>query len=142
MPNILSLETNKYAIKIDNFEGPLDLLLHLVRTSKMDIYTINIRDLIDEYIADGKTKIYKNEDYSSNSSTNLVTNENTIVEKDEDGTYFKTITLSKEELYYSTPKTNNYTLLIYYTKESANAKYQNTIESIRIVVDSNQIVDS
>ena len=26
MPNILTLETNKYAIKIENFEGPLDLL--------------------------------------------------------------------------------------------------------------------
>ena len=28
MNNILTLETNKYAIKIENFEGPLDLLCH------------------------------------------------------------------------------------------------------------------
>ena len=36
---------------INDFEGPLDLLLHLVRTSKMDIYEINIKDLIDEYVS-------------------------------------------------------------------------------------------
>jgi len=39
-----------YTFKINDFEGPFDLLLHLVRQQKMDIYEINIRDLIDEYI--------------------------------------------------------------------------------------------
>ena len=28
--SILTLETKKYAIKIENFEGPLDLLCHLI----------------------------------------------------------------------------------------------------------------
>ena len=32
---------------INDFEGPLDLLLHLIRSSKMDIYDINI---INEYL--------------------------------------------------------------------------------------------
>ena len=35
MPNILTLETNKYAIKIENFEGPLDLLCHLIDKNKI-----------------------------------------------------------------------------------------------------------
>ena len=35
MPNVLTLETNKYAIKIDNFEGPLDLLFHLIYKKKI-----------------------------------------------------------------------------------------------------------
>ena len=30
MQNILTLETNKYAIKIENFEGPIDLLCNLI----------------------------------------------------------------------------------------------------------------
>ncbi len=30
MQNVLTLETNKYKIKIENFEGPLDLLCHLI----------------------------------------------------------------------------------------------------------------
>lgn len=40
MPNILTLETNKYSIKLKNFEGPLDLLCHLIDKNKMDIYDI------------------------------------------------------------------------------------------------------
>ena len=39
-----------YTFTINDFEGPLDLLLSLVRQSKMDIYEIPIKTLIDEYI--------------------------------------------------------------------------------------------
>ena len=49
---ILTLETKQYAIKIDKFEGPLDLLCHLIDVNKMDIYDINIKELI-EYKRDG-----------------------------------------------------------------------------------------
>ena len=35
---------------INDFEGPLDLLLHLVRTAKMDIYTIDTKYIIAEYL--------------------------------------------------------------------------------------------
>lgn len=38
-------------LQLQDFEGPFDLLLHLVRVSKMDIYTINISDIIDQYLA-------------------------------------------------------------------------------------------
>ena len=50
MPTVLTLETNKYAIKIDNFEGPLDLLCHLIDKNKMDIYDIKISEIADQYI--------------------------------------------------------------------------------------------
>lgn len=50
MPNILTLETNKYEIKIDNFEGPLDLLCHLIDKNKMDIYDIQISKITDQYV--------------------------------------------------------------------------------------------
>lgn len=33
-----------------DFEGPLDLLLHLVKESKMDIYEINISEIINQYL--------------------------------------------------------------------------------------------
>jgi len=48
---ILTLETKKYAIKIDNFEGPLDLLCHLIDKNKMNIYDINLSEITDQYIA-------------------------------------------------------------------------------------------
>lgn len=48
--SILTLETKKYAIKIENFEGPLDLLCHLIEKNKMDIYDINLNEITDQYI--------------------------------------------------------------------------------------------
>lgn len=50
MPNMLTLETNKYSIKLENFEGPLDLLCHLIDKNKMDIYDINLSEITDQYI--------------------------------------------------------------------------------------------
>lgn len=50
MQNVLTLETNKYAIKIENFEGPLDLLCHLIDKNKMNIYDINLSEITDQYI--------------------------------------------------------------------------------------------
>ena len=47
---ILTLETKKYSIKIDNFEGPLDLLCHLIDKNKMNIYDINLSEITDQYI--------------------------------------------------------------------------------------------
>ena len=35
---------------INDFEGPLDLLLHLIKTSKMDIYDISIEEITKQYI--------------------------------------------------------------------------------------------
>ena len=37
-------------IKIENFEGPFDLLLHLIKKNKMDIYNVNIYDITVKYI--------------------------------------------------------------------------------------------
>ena len=35
---------------INDFEGPLDLLLHLVKKEKMDIYEIEVSQIIEEYL--------------------------------------------------------------------------------------------
>lgn len=50
MQNVLTLETNKYLIKIENFEGPLDLLCHLIDKNKMDINEVNLSEITDQYI--------------------------------------------------------------------------------------------
>ncbi len=39
-----------YKFHINDFDGPLDLLLHLVKQSKMDIETINTKEIIDQYL--------------------------------------------------------------------------------------------
>lgn len=36
--------------KLDNFEGPLELLLHLIESKEMSIYEVSISKIIDEYL--------------------------------------------------------------------------------------------
>ena len=40
----------QYSFIINDFEGPLDLLLHLIKTSKMDIYDISIEEITKQYL--------------------------------------------------------------------------------------------
>lgn len=37
-------------IKINEFEGPLDLLLHLIKESKMDIFDLKVEVITDQYL--------------------------------------------------------------------------------------------
>ena len=39
-----------YTVNINDFHGPMDLLLHLVKTAKMDIYEINTSIIIEGYL--------------------------------------------------------------------------------------------
>lgn len=39
-----------YQVKLDIFEGPLDLLLHLIRKNEMDIYDIPIAVITEQYL--------------------------------------------------------------------------------------------
>jgi len=39
-----------YKFHINDFEGPLDLLLHLIKVNEMDIYDINIVEITEQYI--------------------------------------------------------------------------------------------
>ncbi len=39
-----------YNVKIEEFEGPLDLLLHLIKQSNIDIYDISILEITNQYL--------------------------------------------------------------------------------------------
>lgn len=39
-----------YEVNIDGFDGPLDLLLHLIKKSNIDIVDININDITKQYL--------------------------------------------------------------------------------------------
>ena len=36
--------------RVDGFEGPLDLLLHLIKENKMDIFDIEINLITEQYL--------------------------------------------------------------------------------------------
>ncbi|CCY27615.1 MAG: segregation/condensation protein A [Candidatus Faecisoma sp.] len=39
----------EYIVTIDKFQGPLDLLLHLVKQTNLDIYEIKIEEIVSQY---------------------------------------------------------------------------------------------
>lgn len=43
-------EGDKYVLKIENFEGPLDLLWNLIKRSKIDIIEVSISKITEQYI--------------------------------------------------------------------------------------------
>ena len=40
----------EYTVQLDVFEGPLDLLLHLIRQQEIDIYDISLARITDQYL--------------------------------------------------------------------------------------------
>lgn len=36
---------------LDNFEGPLDFLLHLIQKSEIDIYSVHIQEIVDQFMS-------------------------------------------------------------------------------------------
>src|SRR5512139_1439002 len=40
----------EYQVRLEIFEGPMDLLLHLIRKNKVDIYDIPIALIMDQYL--------------------------------------------------------------------------------------------
>ncbi len=43
-------QTNNYSIKVDQFEGPFDLLLFFIERDEMDIYNIQITKIINDFL--------------------------------------------------------------------------------------------
>ena len=44
------LNKEKYNVVLQNFEGPMDLLLYLISKHKMNIFDISLSELTDKYI--------------------------------------------------------------------------------------------
>ncbi len=42
--------SNPYVVKTENFEGPLDLLLNLIETKKLQINTFSLSSITDNYL--------------------------------------------------------------------------------------------
>ncbi|QKS71038.1 segregation/condensation protein A [Paenalkalicoccus suaedae] len=40
-----------YNVKLHSFEGPLDLLLHLIQQNDLDLYDIPVREITEQYLA-------------------------------------------------------------------------------------------
>lgn len=63
------------------------------------------------------------------------------IEQDEDGMYFNILKVDKEIFYYSTPRTDSYTLEILFPEKYNEETYQDITDLIEISVDAKQIID-
>ena len=85
-------------------------------------------------------RLFLNDDYTSPTATNIITSD--VTAADEYGTYFKTMSTDTKYFSYLYNETNLYTLVINFPKTYTDAKYQDVLESIEIVIDSKQILAS
>src|SRR5712691_12493982 len=51
LPQEISLQETRYVVHLPVFEGPLDLLLHLIEKRQMEITTISLMAVTDQYLA-------------------------------------------------------------------------------------------
>ncbi|XP_023226477.1 uncharacterized protein LOC111627141 [Centruroides sculpturatus] len=52
-------------IQIDNFQGPFDLLLALIKDKKLDIFEVNLVDVVNEYVKIIESLVNENVDLVS-----------------------------------------------------------------------------
>jgi len=48
--NLFMIEEKEYKVRLEIFEGPMDLLLHLIRKNELDIFDIPIALITDQYL--------------------------------------------------------------------------------------------
>src|SRR5436305_12169891 len=51
LPAEISLQETRYVVQLPVFEGPLDLLLHVIEKRQMEITTISLMAVTDQYLA-------------------------------------------------------------------------------------------
>lgn len=85
-------------------------------------------------------ELYMDEEYTNDSATNILSDDGPI--PDSDGTYFVTMHTPRRYFYYNNNETHNYQLVVYFPLEYKHYDYQNIYESVQIIVDSKQVIDS
>ena len=51
LPGLILPEEDTYKVHTETFEGPMDLLLHLIKKNKMDILDIRLSEITSEYLS-------------------------------------------------------------------------------------------
>lgn len=85
-------------------------------------------------------ELYMNETYDSPGASSIILQNE--VKKDDFGTYFRTMTTAPVSLPYTTGVTNLYQLVIHFPSNYKQAKYQDIIEMLEIIVESKQVIST
>ncbi len=83
-------------------------------------------------------ELYLNEDHTDPGATDVIVSDDVVA--DEDGMYFREMTVARSYFNYAYDETNEYTLLIFFPLAYMSHEYQNILENIEIEIDSRQII--
>ena len=138
-------------LQLNDFEGPFDLLLHLVRVNQMDIYNINIREIIDQYLqfinSINKLDIDTSSEYLVMASelihlkSKMLVNKNDEVDSDEDEYSIKSEDDLRERL-IEYEKYKNMTDTFRHLEENRADYYTKLPENMHEYIDNDNIVNS
>ena len=111
-----------YSIKINEFEGPLDLLLHLIKQSNIEIYDIEISEITKQYL----DYINKMEELNINIASSYIVMAAELIEyqKYKDMTSsFKEMESTRQKIYIKSPeRLNNYLDTVVIKNEDTNVE--------------------
>ena len=93
-------QSMKIDIKLDVFEGPLDLLLHLIEKNKVSIYDIPIVEITNQYMEYIREM---EKTYSMESMSEFLVMAATFLSVDAQKVFFKPETVPEEIKYYEEP---------------------------------------
>lgn len=85
-------------------------------------------------------ELYLDEEYTSNSATNILSSSSPI--QDDDGTYFINFTTPTRYFYHTANETHTYQLVVYFPEDYIGHEYQDIYESVQIIVDSKQVINN
>lgn len=125
-------------IKIEVFEGPLDLLLQLIKTSEIDIYNIPIADITEQYIQ----YINSMEELDLNIASEFLVMAATLLEIKSRMLLPKKQTLVGEELVEIDPRQELVERLLEYRKYKEFAEQLKGLESTNVLYFKNpEVID-
>lgn len=85
-------------------------------------------------------RLYIDEEYTQEGSTNVITNDTLIRDEGEDGAYFRTLETESKTFNFEQNEENIYQLVVTFPKEYDSFEYQDIIEGITIQIEAKQII--
>lgn len=85
-------------------------------------------------------RLYIDEEYTQEGSTNIITNDTLIRDEGEDGAYFRTLETESKTFNFEQNEENIYQLVVTFPKEYDSFEYQDIIEGITIQIEAKQII--
>ena len=122
----------KYQVKIENFEGPFDILLYLVRNSKINIHELSISEITHQFVVFMQGLEAINETISVEETSNFALTASILL-------YLKSRTLLPEEILVDEDEDND-SRKEFIDNLIEYQKYKNTAQLLKRCLDEEKVL--